>query len=152
ESYDTFDDGRGDVGEANPLGPIGESVDEAQAMLGEVLFSGGVDGGAVMFAVQGMEAQNRQDPASAIASYQEAVKAGMRHPSIKMNLGALMVMGEQAKEALPHLMEAVNDKKLVAGALHAIGLGYYKLKQHKEASSFLIQSLQAVDTSLATSN
>jgi len=152
DSFDMFDDGRGDVGEANPLGPIGEAVDEALAMLGESLFSGGLDGGAVMFAVQGMESQNREDYAQAIASYQEAAKAGMRHPSLKMNLGALMVMGGQPKEALPHLMEAVNDRKLSPGALHALGLGYYKLKQHKEASSFLIQSLQAVDTSLASSS
>jgi tetratricopeptide (TPR) repeat protein len=85
----------------------------------------------------------------AVSAYQQAAKAGMRHPSLKMNLGALLVMSDQAKDALPQLMEAVNDQALSSGALHALGLAYFKLKQHKEASSFLIQSLQAVDTSLA---
>jgi tetratricopeptide (TPR) repeat protein len=150
EAYTTLDDGRADVGEANPLGPMGEAIDSALVMLAEEMMSGSLSE-SLMFVIQGMDAQRQDKLPQAIGAYQQAAKAGMRHPSLKMNLGALMVMSDQAKEALPQLMEAVNDKTLSSGALHALGLAYFKLKQHKEASSFLIQSLQAVDTSLAAS-
>jgi tetratricopeptide (TPR) repeat protein len=149
DSFMSFDDGRADVGEANPLGPMGEAIDAALVMLAEEMMSGSLSE-ALMFVVQGMDAQRQDDLPQAVSAYQQAAKAGMRHPSLKMNLGALLVVSDQPKEALSQLMEAVNDKALSSGALHALGLAYFKLKQHKEASSFLIQSLQAVDTSLAT--
>jgi tetratricopeptide (TPR) repeat protein len=149
DSFMSFDDGRADVGEANPLGPMGEAIDAALVMLAEEMMSGSLNE-SLMFVVQGMDAQRQDNLPQAVSAYQQAAKAGMRHPSLKMNLGALLVVSDQPKDALPQLMEAVNDKALSSGALHALGLAYFKLKQHKEASSFLIQSLQAVDTSLAS--
>lgn len=143
-----FDDARPNVGEAHPLGPIGESLDESLVLLAEHVVEGGLNE-SVMFAMQGMEHQRQEDAEAAIDAYQQAVNAGLNHPSLKMNLGGLLLLSEQAKLSIPHLQDASISPQLAAGAYHGLGQAYFQLKKHKEASSFLIQSLQAVDTSLA---
>ncbi len=144
-----YDDVRADVGEAHPLGPIGEALDEALVLLAQFVVEGELSE-FVMHAMQGMEAQRQEHLQVAIEAYKQADSSGLNHPSLKMNIGGLLVLEEQAKEAIPYLEHAVNEPMLAAGALHALGQAHYQLGKHKEASAYLIQSLRAVDTSLAT--
>lgn len=144
-----YDDVRADVGEAHPLGPIGEALDEALVLLAQFVVEGELSE-FVMHAMQGMEAQRQEHLDVAIEAYKQADSSGLNHPSLKMNIGGLLVLEEQAKEAIPYLEHAVNEPMLAAGALHALGQAHYQLGKHKEASAYLIQSLRAVDTSLAT--
>lgn len=148
DSFD-FDDLRLDVGEANPLGPIGEALDEALVMLAQFVVEGELNE-FVMYAMQGMEAQRQDEIETAIEAYLEADASGLRHTSLKMNIGGLLLLNEQPEEAIKYLNEAVNDPYLAAGALHGLGQAFYQLGKQKEASAYLIQSLRAVDTSLAT--
>ena len=149
ESAFDYDDVRADVGEAHPLGPIGEALDEALVLLAQFVVEGELSE-FVMHAMQGMEAQRQEHLDVAIEAYKQADSSGLNHPSLKMNIGGLLVLEEQAKEAIPYLEHAVNEPMLAAGALHALGQAHYQLGKHKEASAYLIQSLRAVDTSLAT--
>lgn len=139
---------RRSVGEADPKGPIGEAASGALvALAAYVVESGSLDqyGGS---ALQGMEFQRQEDYAKATDAYKMA-QDGLRHPALKLNLGALLLWQDQPGEAVKHLGEAVVDPNLSAGALHGLGQGYFKLNKQKQASRYLIQSLQAVDTSLA---
>lgn len=144
-----YDDTRADVGEAHPLGPIGEALDEAIVMLAQFVVEGDLNE-FVMYAMQGMEAQRQEHLEVAINAYIEADDSGLNHSSLKMNIGGLLVLTEDVQRAIPYLEQAVNEPMLASGALHALGQAYYQLGKHKEASAYLIQSLRAVDTSLAT--
>jgi tetratricopeptide (TPR) repeat protein len=145
----TPEDDKEPVEEADPLGPMGEAMTLAMELLAAHVVESGLTA-FVSHALQGMEFQRQGLHEKAVDAYRQADKAGLRHPALKMNFGGLLVITEQPQEALKHLGEAVVDSKLGAGALHATGLAYYKLSDHKNASRYLIQSLQAVDTSLVT--
>jgi tetratricopeptide (TPR) repeat protein len=60
-----------------------------------------------------------------------------------------LLLNDKPEQAVKHLGEAVIDTNLAAGAYHALGQSYFKIKKQKQAARHLIQSLQAVDTSLA---
>jgi tetratricopeptide (TPR) repeat protein len=137
-----------DVGESHPLGPMGEAMSKALIKLADhVVESGSLDaaGGE---ALKGMEFQRQGLVAEAISAYKRA-ESKLRHPALKFNLGTLLVIDEKPDDAVKHLGDAVVDPSLSAGALHALGKAYYDLDQHKKAARYLLQSLQAVDTSLA---
>ncbi len=142
------DSSRAQIGEADPRGPVGESTTKALVSLAAfVVESGQLDsyGGD---ALQAMEFQRQSLTDQAIEAYIRA-EPGLRHPALKLNLGALLLLADNAEEAVKHLGEAVMDTNLSAGALHALGQAYFKLGKHKQAGRYLTQSLQAVDTSLA---
>jgi tetratricopeptide (TPR) repeat protein len=136
------------IGEAHPLGPIGEALNDALAILAEYVVEGNLNQ-AVAFALQGMEQQRQERYPEAVQAYQEALRNGMNHPSLKMNLGGLLLLTDQPKEAIAHLGEAINHPNLTAGALHGLGLAHHKLDEQAKATRYLVQSLQAVDTALA---
>ena len=139
---------RDSIGDADPRGPAGEAAGGALGALAAfVVESGSLDqyGGS---ALQAMEFQRQDDFQKAIEAYKLA-EAGLRHPALKFNLGTLLLWSDQPEEAVKHLGEAILDPSLSAGALHAMGQSYYKIGKQKQASRYLIQSLQAVDTSLA---
>ncbi|MDQ7026152.1 MAG: tetratricopeptide repeat protein [Anaerolineae bacterium] len=143
----SHDDDRRNVGEAHPLGPIGEALDEAMELLAQYVVESGLNE-YVMHAMQGMTCQRQGDNQEAAAAYAQADEAGLQHPSLKLALGGLLVLNEQAAEAIPHLEQAIPNETLLPGALHGLGLSYFKLGKHKDASRYLIQSLRAVDTNL----
>lgn len=143
-----FDDGRADVGEAHEDGPIGEAMEESIVLLAQSVVEGGLNE-SVMFAMQGMEAQRQEQHETAVNAYMEADKAGMSHPSLKMNIGGLLIITERPGDAVSYLNDAVNEPVLAAGALHGLGQAYFQMDKHKEASSYFIQSLRVIDTSLA---
>lgn len=144
--FDTTD--RPQVGEADPLGPMGEAMSDALVGLaGYVVESGALDA-AGSDALQAMELQRQNLVPQAIESYKRA-ESHLRHPALQFNLGVLLLLNDQPAEAVKHLGEASMDPNLAAGAMHALGQSYFKTNKHKQASRYLIQSLQAVDTSLA---
>ncbi len=140
-----------DIGDSDPLGPMGEAMNEALMLLAQyVVESGSLDASGAA-AMQAMELQRQEAYEEAISAYLQA-ESGLRHPALKMNLGALCVLAQRPQDAINHLSDAIIDPKLSAGALHALGQAYYQLGQHKKASQYLVQSLQAVDTSLSMSS
>ena len=141
-------DSRQDIGEAHPLGPMGEALDNALEILAEYMFSSGDLTAASGDAMQAMELQRQELFDQAIAAYERA-EGSLRHPALKMSLGGLLFLTDAPDKAVKHLGEAVMDQYLSAGAYHALGQSYFKIGKQKQAARYLIQSLQAVDTSLA---
>lgn len=136
------------VGEADPLGPMGEAMTDALGLLASYVIEGGQLDAAGGSALQAMEFQRQGVNDRAITAYQAAVKS-LNHPALKMNLGGLLLLADKPKEALQFLGEAATHPQLAAGALHALGKAYLAQGKQKNALRYLIQSLQAVDTSLA---
>lgn len=142
---------RSAVGESDPLGPMGEAMNFALASLAaHVVESGALDasGGA---ALQAMEFQRQGNYPDAVKAYQTA-EPRLRHPALKLNLGVMLLLNEQPQDAIKHLGEATLDPGLSAGAMHALGQANFKLGKQKQATRYLIQSLQAVDSSLAVND
>lgn len=145
---DISDEERAKVGESDPLGPMGEAMQMALAALAaHVVESGSLDASGAD-ALQAMELQRQNNIPNAIAAYQRA-ESRLRHPALKLNLGVMLLLNEQPDQAVKHLGEAILDPGLSAGAMHALGQSYFKLGKQKQATRYLIQSLQAVDSSLA---
>ncbi len=148
DSFESFGE-RIQVGESDPLGPMGEAMDEALGFLAEyVMESSELDvyGSKGLLA---MELQRQGLHAEAVEAY-EAAEPGLRHPSLKLNLGVLLLLTDQPDKAIRHLGEATMHPELSAGAYHALGQSHVKLGKQKQAARYLIQSLQLVDTALAT--
>lgn len=137
------------VGESDPLGPMGEAMDQALGILANyVVTSDSTDLSVIGDAMQAMQYHRQQIFPEAIAAYQRA-EAKIKHPALQLNLGVLLALTDQPQEAIKRLSEALKENKLSAGAMHALGQAHFKLKKHKQASRYLIQSLQSVDSSLA---
>jgi tetratricopeptide (TPR) repeat protein len=99
--------------------------------------------------MQAMEFQRQALNDQAIEAYLRAAPR-LNHPALKMNLGGLLILAERADDAIKHLGEATMHPQLAAGAFHALGRAYFSVGKQKQATRYLIQSLQAVDTSLAS--
>jgi tetratricopeptide (TPR) repeat protein len=139
---------RESVGEANPLGPMGEAMEVALSNLASyVVESGNLDMSSAS-ALQAMEYQRQGRYEEAVNAYQQAEK-NLRHPALELNYGVLLVLQGQPVEAIKHLGEAMLDPNMASGAMHALGQAHYQTNRQKQASRYLIQSLQAVDSSLA---
>ena len=138
---------REQIGESDPLGPIGEAMTDALGMLAIHVMEG-VSLDATSDALAGMESQRQGYQDEAIAAYQRA-EGKMRHPALKLNLGALLLLRDRPDEAIRHLTDVIQHPQLLAGGLHGLGQAYHKQGKQKQAVRFLLQSLQAVDTSLA---
>jgi len=136
--------------EANPLGPMGEALDDAMELLAEHVVESGLSP-YVAPALQAMELQRQGESQAAIAAYEEALNHGLRHPALKMNLGGLYVLMDEPKEALKHLGDAIEVERLKPGALHAVGRAYYSLGDQIQAATYLIDGLRTVDVNLAYS-
>lgn len=136
------------VGESDPLGPLGEAMTDALGLLASYVIESGQLNAAGSAALQGLELHRQGLQKEAIEAYQRA-ESQIRHPALKLNLGVLLVLTGQPAEAVKHLGEATMHPQLQAGAFHALGRAYYDQGKHKQATRYLLQSLQAVDTSLA---
>jgi tetratricopeptide (TPR) repeat protein len=136
------------IGEADPLGPMGEAMNEALTILASFVIEESSLDASGGDALQAMEWQRQGLTDEAIGAYQRA-ETNLRHPALKLNLGVLLVLANRPDEAVKQLGEATMHEQLSAGAFHALGYAYYKMAEHKRAARFLIQSVQAVDTSLA---
>jgi len=135
---------------AHPLGPMGEALELALVMLADHVMESGLAAYA-MPTLQGMEQHRQGNHQEAIKAYEQAIKAGLKHPALQMSLGGLQVLTEQPQEALKHLSQALVVPQLKAGALHGMGQAYARLGEPMNAARNLIEGLRAVDTSLAIS-
>jgi tetratricopeptide (TPR) repeat protein len=149
--FDLFDqtEVRQQVGEADPLGPLGEAMTEALGLLAAFVIESGELGPSGGDALQGLELQRQGLHEEAIKAYERA-EPHLRHPALKLNLGGLLVLTDSPDKAVKHLSEATTHPELSPGAFHGLGQAYFKMGKHKQASRFLIQSLQTVDTALAS--
>ena len=152
--FSELEDGGGkasSVGDADPRGPIGEALNDGLELLAQYVVESGTLDEAGSDALQAMQLQRQELYDEAIAAYQRA-SSRMNHPALKLNLGALLLVRERPEEAIKHLGEAIMDPQISAGAFHGLGQAYTKLKQPKKAYRYFVQSLQAVDTSLAVND
>lgn len=136
------------IGEADPLGPMGEAMTDALGLLASYVIEGGQLDAAGGSALQGMEFQRQGLHAEAIKGYQAAV-GRLNHPALKMNLGGLLLLADKPADAVQYLGEATSHPQLAAGAYQALGKAYQALGKQKQALRCFIQSLQTVDTNLA---
>ncbi len=139
---------RNAVGEADPRGPLGEAMNAALGMMAANVVEMGLMDATGASALQAMEMQRQERIPQAIEAYQRA-EPRMRHPALKMNLGALLLLNNQFDEAVKHLGEVLHDPTLAPGAMHGLGIANFNLGKQKQALRFFIQSLQAVESSLA---
>jgi tetratricopeptide (TPR) repeat protein len=137
------------VGDSDPLGPMGEAMSEALGLLAMFVIEGGILDAAGSDALQAMEFQRQSIQDQAIAAYLRA-ESRLNHPALKMNLGGLLVLNDRPEEAVKHLGEAASHPQLAAGAYHALGKAYFALGKQKQASRYLVQSLQMVDLAVST--
>jgi tetratricopeptide (TPR) repeat protein len=131
--------------EADPLGPLGEAIQIALGQLATYVLEQGLMDATGMDALSAMEHQSKGERPEAIAAYQRAVKA-LPHPALKMNLGGLLVQEEQHAEAIRYLGDALVDAQLAPGAMHALGIAYFKTGKTEQAARYLIQCMQSVET------
>ncbi|HEX2621532.1 MAG TPA: hypothetical protein VHL11_15345, partial [Phototrophicaceae bacterium] len=150
-SFNISESEREKVGESHPLGPMGEAMSLALGALAAAVIESGMLDAAGGDTMQAMQLQRQEQYADAIAAYQRA-EPKIRHPALKLNLGVLLVLNNQPSDAIKHLGEAMIDGTFAAGAMHALGMAYLKLGKQKQAARYLIQSLQAVDSSLAVND
>jgi tetratricopeptide (TPR) repeat protein len=139
------------VEENNPLGPMGEAMSEALKLLATHVVESGMMDAAGASALQALEYQRQGLNNEAIAAYKRA-EPKLKHPALKLNLGALLVLQDQPDEAVKQLGEAINSSQLAAGAYQALGLAYQKQKKYRQSIKWLIQSLQAVDAAQSLSD
>lgn len=134
--------------ENDPLGPMGEAMTEAMTMLATHVVETGMLDATGASALQALEYHRQGLRADAIEAYRRA-EARLKHPALKLNLGALMVLEEQPDDAIKHLGEAMNQQSLSIGAFQALGLAYKLQGKYRQAVKWLLQTLQAVDSGQA---
>ncbi|MEZ4671494.1 MAG: tetratricopeptide repeat protein [Anaerolineae bacterium] len=133
------------VVEADPLGPMGETMAESLQILASFVMEGGALDASGADALQALELQRQGINDEAIQAYQRAASR-LNHPALKMNLGGLLVLNERYDEAVKQLGEAAMHPQLAGGAFHALGKAYLGLNKHKQAINYLLQAAQSVDT------
>ncbi len=133
------------VVEGDPLGPMGEAMTESMTMLARHVAENGMMDATGASALQALELQRQGLRADAIAAYKRA-EPRLKHPALKLNLGALLVLEEMPDEAVRHLGEAVNQPTLAPGAYQALGVAYQLQGKYRQAIKWLLQSLQSVDS------
>jgi tetratricopeptide (TPR) repeat protein len=134
--------------ESDPLGPMGEAMTDAMGLLANHVVEQGMMDATGASALQALEFQRQGLRAEAITAYQKA-EPRLKHPALKLNLGALLVLEERPDEALKHLGEAVNSSQLVSGVYQALGLANRAQGKYKQAVKWLSQAMQAVDSANA---
>ncbi|MBK8022553.1 MAG: tetratricopeptide repeat protein [Chloroflexi bacterium] len=130
--------------EDDPLGPLGEAVNYALGSLAIFIMESSDGMKIAADALQAMEAQRQHMNDTAISAYQRA-DTRLRHPAIKMNLGALLLAQGRPGDAIKALSDAVVHPQTSSGAYHALGKAYLALKKPKNGVRSLIQCIQAVD-------
>lgn len=136
-------DTRDVIPEGDPLGPMGEAMNYALGGLATFIMESPEGMNAAAEALLAMELHRQTEYADAVTAYQKA-DAKLRHPSIKMNLGALLVMTDRPNEAIRPLTEAANDAQMATGANQALGMANAALKRYKQAMRHFLHALQAV--------
>lgn len=131
--------------EGDPRGPVGEAINQALNLLAAHVLESGMLDATAADALQAMELQRQDARADAIEAYQRAATR-LPHPALQMNLGGLLLQQDQPEDAIRHLEAAMKQSELSIGAMHALGMAYTKLNKQKQASRYLVEALQQIDT------
>lgn len=135
-----------DFEEANEYGPLGESVEKALEILANyVMETGAIMEQRGMLMIQAIELHRQEAFADALNTYKQARQAGLNHPAILLNMGALALQLERWQESLGYLERVTDDPDLIAGAHHGLGKANWKLGKNRVASKHLIQAIKEVD-------
>jgi tetratricopeptide (TPR) repeat protein len=131
---------------ANENGPLGEAVETALEILANhVMESGAIMEQSGMLTIQAIELHRQNELQEAINMYNQARKAGLDHPAISLNLGALAIELEKWRDAIEYFDRVADDESLIAGAHHGLGIANMRIGNHRTASKHLIQSIKMVD-------
>lgn len=145
ESRSPAKGGRPSTAEAvsNPLGPLGEAMQDALSMLAlNVMESGQLEG--TTDSLKAMELQRQNARGAAIEAYRRA-EGRVRHPALKLNLGALLLLEKRTEDAIKPLTDALNDSHLIAGAYHGLGQAYAQAGKYRLAVRNLLHALENLD-------
>ncbi|MBN1679864.1 MAG: tetratricopeptide repeat protein [Anaerolineae bacterium] len=134
--------------EADSRGPIGEAIRHALSDLATAVLDNQMQDPGSNDAVEAITYQNENLAAEAVGAYQRAIAAGMHHPAIYLNLGAILLELERWDDAIPNLEKSTSESALAAGALHGLSKAYVALGNPKAAAYNLIQSLRLVDVGM----
>ncbi|MCC6613280.1 MAG: tetratricopeptide repeat protein [Anaerolineae bacterium] len=132
----------------DPLGPMGEAMTEAMAILATHVVEAGMMDATGASALQALEAQRQEMYPQAIEAYLHA-EPKLRHPALKLNLGALLILQNEPGEAAKHLSEAINHPTLALGAYQGLGLAYKMQGKYRQAVKWLMQAIEGVDAAQA---
>ncbi len=131
------------VPDSDPLGPLGEAISDAMTALAIYLMEGDMTA-ASGDALTGLELQRQNVPGEAIDAYKRA-EGAIRHPALKLNLGALLLARELPDDALKRLEDAAADSQFVVGALHGQGQALAALRRFSASTTALLRVIQAED-------
>lgn len=142
-----------EVTHSDPRGPIGEAVELALEQLATDIFSNEtmMMQQSGMNVIQAIEYHRQGAVEEAIGAYQRAESAGVNFPALFMNIGDLMVERQRWKEAISYLERVQDAPQLLAGANHGLGIAYMELGKTRQATTFLIKTMQLVDMRMAIS-
>ncbi|HYO89804.1 MAG TPA: tetratricopeptide repeat protein, partial [Candidatus Limnocylindrales bacterium] len=129
--------------DADPHGPLGEAINDAMTALAIHLMEGDMTA-ASGDALTGLELQRQNVPGEAIAAYKRA-EGQIRHPALKLNLGALLLERELPEEALKWLEEASFEPSFAVGALHGMGQALVHLRRYSASTTAVLRVIQAED-------
>lgn len=142
-----------EASDANPKGPVGELVDIALEQLAEFVFSGNnmmeMSG---MSAIQAIEYHRQGAFDQAITAYRQAEMAGLSHQAIFACLGSLMLEKNEWETAITYLDRLTDTPKLNSGANHGLAIAFLELGKNREATTYLIRTMELVDVGLAVNS
>lgn len=131
---------------ANENGPLGEAVETALEILANhVMESGAIMEQSGMLTIQAIELHRQGELDDALNMYRQARKAGLDHPAVALNLGALAIELEKWRDAIEYFERVADDDRLIAGAHHGLGIANMRIGNQRTASKHLIQSIKMVD-------
>lgn len=141
-----------EISESDPRGPMGEAIEVGLEQLASDIFdSEYMMQQSGMNVIQAIEFHRQGLVDEAIGAYQRAESAGIQHPALMLNVGALMIDRERWKEAISYLERVQNAPQLMAGANHGLGIAFVEQGKTRQATTFLIKTMQLVDMRLAIS-
>lgn len=143
-----------EIPEASKKGPIGDAVEQALERLALFMGEGDLMSDPNAFQIlqpmmQAIEYHRVGAVAEATGAYQRAESAGLKHPAMYLCLGSLFVDQERYKEAILYLERAAEDEEFNAGACHGLGIAHMMIGRSRQATRYLIRTMQLVDVGLA---
>ena len=84
-----------------------------------------------------------------LVEIQAQAESRLRHPALKLNLGALLILQDKPEDAAKHLSEAINQPELSLGAYQGLGLAYKMQGKYRQAVKWLMQAIEGVDVAQA---
>jgi tetratricopeptide (TPR) repeat protein len=137
------------TGEVLALSPTAQAAEKAMGTLAELLFEGDLSAGTQAEVAQAIEQQRSGDSAAAIASYQKAMKDGLKHPAAWLNLGLVYDKVGDAEAAVDALQHVTDEPDYGVAANLVLGRTRLKLEEWGAAAQHLVNALRYADLTVA---